>query len=110
MQWNPEVFPAPFGPMIAWIPPLATSVETPLIAFTPPNERCKSSILSSDTQTLRDHFSIKISIDPPDSKPCSYIFIEIDILVLSGDYIPGNIRCTDGRPRLSLEIQLHTPS
>src|SRR4030067_3470427 len=89
MQLNNEVFPAPFGPMSAAIPPPATSVETPLIAFTPPNERCTSSILSSDTQPPPCSFFQKIAIDPLDSKPCSYIFIQIDILVLSGDYIPG---------------------
>src|SRR4030065_175158 len=65
MQLNTEVFPAPFGPMIAWIPPFVTLVETPLIAFTPPNERCKSSILRSDTRKSPPRLSQKKSRNGP---------------------------------------------
>jgi len=47
MQLKIEVFPAPLGPMIAWMLPFSTLIETPLIAFTPPKERLMSSIRSS---------------------------------------------------------------
>src|SRR2546428_5504116 len=41
-----EVFPAPFGPMMAKISPRSTSMETPASATTPPNRKCRSAALN----------------------------------------------------------------
>ena len=38
MTLSIEVLPAPFGPMMARISPLRMSNDTPLTAFTPPND------------------------------------------------------------------------
>src|SRR5690625_3614266 len=47
MQLSREDFPAPFGPMIAWILPEATDMSTSASAVTPPNFRVRSDTRSS---------------------------------------------------------------
>src|SRR5438067_327616 len=56
MTFSTELFPAPLGPMIAWISPLRTLRSTSARAVTPPKERVipsKASISSDDCCRLR---------------------------------------------------------
>ena len=43
---NQVVFPAPFGPMTAWISPASTSMESSWIATSPPKDLESSSVFS----------------------------------------------------------------
>ena len=61
MTLSMEVLPAPFGPMMARISPLRMSNETPVTAFTPPND--ERDVLDRDSSASRPCAAARYSAD-----------------------------------------------